>query len=115
MKLQLAKLHATGNDFLVWVRSDARPSALDAAVVAELCDRHRGIGADGLITIGPGTRGADCTMTLQNADGGGAEISGNGARCLAWVAARAGIGGREQIVVDTGGGRRTITVTRGDH
>ena len=47
--LHLAKLHATGNDFLVLARARRRPSrALDAATVAALCDRHRGIGADGL-------------------------------------------------------------------
>ena len=57
-----------------------------------LCDRHRGVGADGLITIEPGADGADCTMVLHNADGGVAEMSGNGMRCLAWVAARAGLG-----------------------
>ena len=54
--------------------------------------------------------GADCTMILQNADGGVAEMSGNGIRCLAWVAARAGLGPATQLVVDTGGGRRTIAL-----
>jgi len=87
--LHFAKLHATGNDFLVRLAlaDDTRPLARETA--ARLCDRHRGIGADGLITIGSGDprTGADCTMTLQNADGGEAEMSGNGIRCLAWVAA----------------------------
>ena len=46
-------------------------------------------------------------MTLVNADGGAAEMSGNGIRCLAWVAARAGLGHGDALVVDTGGGRRT--------
>ena len=76
--LRLAKLHATGNDFLVHLALDAGEPELDAAAVAALCDRHRGIGADGLITIGPGRDGADCSMTLVNADGGRAEMSGNG-------------------------------------
>ena len=77
-------------------RSTASRSRSTPRVVAALCDRHRGIGADGLITIGPGASGADCTMTLQNADGGDAEMSGNGVRCLAWVAARAGLGTRRR-------------------
>ena len=110
MTLHLAKLHATGNDFLVRLALDAgRPRSTPAAVAA-LCDRHRGIGADGLITIGPGTDGADCTMTLRNADGGDAEMSGNGIRCLAWVAARAGLGTSDALVVDTAAGRRAVAL-----
>jgi diaminopimelate epimerase len=115
-KLHLSKLHATGNDFLVrlglGLGDDARPLA--AATVARLCDRHLGIGADGLITIGPGDSGAgvDCTMRLQNADGGDAEMSGNGIRCLAWVAARADLGTATEIVVQTAAGRRVVTLAR---
>jgi diaminopimelate epimerase len=111
--LHFAKLHATGNDYLVRLAldGDARPLAPETA--ARLCDRHRGIGADGLITLGSddGT-GADCTMTLQNADGGEAEMSGNGIRCLAWVAARAGLGTADEIVVDTAAGRRAVALSR---
>jgi diaminopimelate epimerase len=114
MKLTLAKLHATGNDFLVRQVDDPDAARLDPAIVTVLCDRHAGIGADGLITIGPGTSGADCTMTLQNADGGEAEISGNGARCLAFVAARLGLARGDELVVDTAGGRRTIAMARDD-
>lgn len=110
--LMLAKLHATGNDFLVQVElDDARPE-LDPVVVSALCDRHRGVGADGLITIGHGRDGADCTMTLVNADGGRAEMSGNGVRCLAWVAAREGLLRGDELLVDTAAGRRHVTVTR---
>jgi len=108
----LAKLHATGNDFLVWSRlgdgaGPPAPEALAADAVA-LCDRHRGVGADGLIVLEPGSGGADCTMTLLNADGGVAEMSGNGVRCLAWVAVREGLGESGRLVVDTGGGRRIV-------
>jgi len=112
--LHLSKLHATGNDFLVRLALDGHQSALDAKTVARLCDRHRGIGADGLITVGPAEPGAnvDCTMTLQNADGAEAEMSGNGIRCLAWVAARAGLGTPSSLTVDTAAGRRAIALTR---
>jgi diaminopimelate epimerase len=114
MKFQLSKLHATGNDFLVLLALGPPGELLDEETVVALCDRHTGVGADGLITIRPGENGADCTMILQNADGGVAEMSGNGARCLAWVAARAGLGTDDQLVVDTGGGRRTITLYKDD-
>src|SRR5262249_27512999 len=76
--LHLSKLHATGNDFLVRLAlddTDDPTPTLDPRAAAALCDRHRGIGADGFITVAPGRAGADCTMTLLNADGGAAEMS----------------------------------------
>jgi diaminopimelate epimerase len=108
----LAKLHGTGNDFLVWSALDADSPAADVDAFARaVCDRHTGIGADGLILLTPGTDGADATMTLHNADGHVAEMSGNGVRCLAWVAARDGFDG-DTLVVDTGGGRRVVDLVR---
>lgn len=108
MTVHLSKLHGTGNDFLVAVAPDG--VAADAAFARAVCDRHRGIGADGLITLLPGAAGADCTMELRNADGSIAEMSGNGIRCLAWVAVREGLGRSGTLVVDTGGGRRTMSL-----
>ena len=110
--LRLSKLHATGNDFIVLTALDSVVVAPDAAAVAALCDRHRGIGADGFITVGPGSDGADCAMTLHNADGGVAEMSGNGVRCLAHAAARAGLGGSGTLVVDTAAGVRSVSLVR---
>src|SRR5262245_16313744 len=79
---------------------------------AALCDRRRGVGADGLIRLLGGSDGADCEMELTNADGGLAEISGNGLRCLAHVAARLGLAGDDRLVVDTAAGRREMTIRR---
>ncbi len=109
--LHLSKLHATGNDFLVLDALDGADPGLDAVSVSALCDRHRGIGADGVITLAPGRDGSDCTMTLVNADGGLAEMSGNGVRCLAYVASQHGLGGRGHLLVDTAGGRRALDLT----
>ncbi len=106
--IALSKLHATGNDFLVHVADEP----LGAELAAALCDRHLGVGADGLITLGPGADGADCTMTLRNADGGIAEMSGNGIRCLAWVADREGRAAGDRLVVDTRAGRRVVLLER---
>jgi diaminopimelate epimerase len=106
--LQLSKLHATGNDFLVHGAFAESNEPLAPTVAAALCDRHRGIGADGLLTILAGTDGADCRMVLHNADGGRAGMTGNGSRCLAWVAHRMGLGDGKRLVVDTDGGRREI-------
>ncbi len=111
--LHLSKLHATGNDFLVRLALDGE-GPLAPEVAAHLCDRRRGVGADGLITIGPGDagRGEDCTMRLQNADGSDAEMSGNGIRCLAAVAAAAGLGTETALVVGTAAGRRDVSLVR---
>ncbi len=105
--MRVSKLHGTGNDFLVTVADGS--GAPGAEVARALCDRHRGIGADGLITLLPASGDADCTMELRNADGRVAEMSGNGIRCLAWVAHREGLGTDGRLVVDTGGGRRVVT------
>jgi len=109
MTVHLSKLHGTGNDFLVTVARDGAAGS-DAAFARAICDRHRGLGADGLITLLSGTDGADCTMELRNADGGIAEMSGNGIRCLAWVAVREGLGVSGTLVVETGAGRRTMSL-----
>lgn len=113
--LSFSKLHATGNDFLVLADLDARfgppgRSSLPSDVRAALCDRRRGVGADGLIRILPGPAGTDCAMELTNADGGYAEVSGNGLRCLAHIAGRQGLVHDDRLVVHTAAGRREVEV-----
>jgi diaminopimelate epimerase len=76
--LRLAKAQGLGNDFLLMERGEVPGEA--SAWTRRVCDRHLGIGADGLILYTVG--GGHPTMTLLNADGGEAEISGNGLRCL---------------------------------
>jgi diaminopimelate epimerase len=115
--VQFAKYHATGNDFLVTAAPPALAPgahALSPDEAVALCDRHRGIGADGVITLGPAdaNTGADCTFALRNADGGEAEMSGNGMRCLAAFAARQGIGSAAELRVHTPAGRRDVTLQR---
>ncbi len=112
--VRLSKLHATGNDFLVWSRLDAANGErrVNNTLAARLCDRHTGIGADGLIVVKHSRDDADAEMLLFNADGGMAEMSGNGMRTLAWVAARDGLGADGALVVDTGAGLRHVELTR---
>ncbi len=86
MKMEFAKLHGLGNDFLVVGMEGAgtTPGTL-APLAGQMCDRHRGIGADGIVFYQP-TRGdseADISALIFNADGSKAEMSGNGVRCLA--------------------------------
>lgn len=84
--LQLVKLHAFGNDFLVAFHVDLSEPDL-GALARRACDRHRGIGADGLL-IGESHPDASAEMVLFNANGGRAEMSGNGIRCFAHALAR---------------------------
>lgn len=76
------KMNGAGNDF---VMLDNRNLSLQLSkeTIASLCDRHRGIGADGLLAVEPATEGGDWKMRYYNADGGEAEMCGNGARCFA--------------------------------
>lgn len=80
MKLSFVKYSGNGNDFIIF---DESPSLnLTEKKVVELCDRHFGIGADGVLICG-NSPDADATMRIFNSDGGEAEMCGNGLRCLA--------------------------------
>src|SRR5437660_620967 len=81
--LRFAKLHGTANDF-IYVDARAGFPGDPAALAPRLCDRRRGIGADGLILLlAPSNGEADCRMAIYNADGSRAEMCGNGIRGLA--------------------------------
>ena len=82
MEISFWKMNGAGNDFVVLDNREHR-YALDNAAIAHLCDRHRGVGADGLLAVEPAEHGADYRMRYFNADGGEAEMCGNGARCFA--------------------------------
>ncbi|HEY7917362.1 MAG TPA: diaminopimelate epimerase [Acidimicrobiales bacterium] len=106
-RLNLTKHHGAGNDFLVLVDvADASP--VDPVVVRALCDRRFGIGADGVIRIIHGGSEADLRMDLHNADGGVAEMSGNGIRCLAQAAVAAGLVEPPRFTVGTLCGVRVV-------
>jgi len=105
--LRLSKHEAAGNDFLVLVGPEGGLD-LGHELARALCDRHRGIGADGVIAVGPGRGGADLSMELRNADGAPAEMSGNGIRCLAQAAVDAGLVSPPRFSVATAAGIRWV-------
>src|SRR5690606_5635656 len=80
MLLHFYKMNGAGNDFVVVDNRDLSLK-LDRDQIAQLCDRHRGVGADGLLAVEPAENGADFKFRYYNADGGEAEMCGNGARC----------------------------------
>ncbi len=81
MKLSFLKMNGAGNDFVVIDNRDLQHH-LSQTQIEDLCDRHRGIGADGLLAVEPAENGADYKFRYYNADGGEAEMCGNGARCF---------------------------------
>jgi len=108
----LSKHEGAGNDFLVYVDVDDQV-ALTESLARHLCDRRRGVGADGIIRIGPGRDGADVSMQLRNADGGAAETSGNGLRCLAQAAVAHELVRPPRFTVATDAGLRSIEYAPG--
>lgn len=104
--IPFVKASACGNDFLL-VEGAVAPSDMAAATV-RMCDRHEGIGADGVEWIFPDSE-ADAEIRLVNADGSDAEISGNGTRCVATLICAEQ--GKERITIRTGAGLKTCTLT----
>ena len=105
--LTLTKHHGLGNDFLVLFDADV---PLTAELARALCDRHTGVGADGLIKATLGPAPADATFELRNADGSPAEMSGNGMRCMVQALVDAGALVGERFSVATVAGLREVSV-----
>ena len=85
--LRFTKMNGAGNDFVL-LDNRAGDLTLTRSQIARLCDRHRGVGADGVLVLESPTNGADFRMRYYNAAGGEAELCGNGARCFARFANR---------------------------
>ncbi len=80
--LRFTKMNGAGNDF-VMLDNRAGGIQLTPAQISWICDRHRGVGADGILLLEKAANGADFRMRYYNRDGGEAEMCGNGARCFA--------------------------------
>jgi diaminopimelate epimerase len=109
--ISFVKASACGNDFLLIdaasVESVQAPGDL-VSLTRRLCDRHEGVGADGVEWMYPHAT-ADAEIRLINADGSEAEISGNGTRCVAaYICSERG---KERITIQTGAGLKTCALT----
>ena len=102
LMLRFTKMNGAGNDF---VMLDNRGGKLHLAPqqIVRICDRHRGVGADGVLVLEEAANGADFRMRYYNADGGEAEMCGNGARCFARFAQRTA-GAKNQLSFETPAG-----------
>ena len=109
MQTAFAKYEGAGNDFIL---IDNREGGFTprAELIAALCDRHFGIGADGLMTLARNAE-IDCSMRYYNADGSEGEMCGNGARCFALFAEHRGIGGETKFF-DAADGLHTARIRR---
>ncbi len=115
-EIEFEKAHGLGNDFLV-VKTETLPSIQEtelSRLAIAMCDRHRGVGADGVVFVFQGTEypQLDLSVRIFNSDGSEAEMSGNGIRCAAAVhcAARPTIA--REIAMGTIVGRRTLRLLK---
>ena len=116
--MRLTKHHGLGNDFVIALEEVNGPLHGDATLARSLCDRRRGLGADGFIlgsrpgagATSPDGRPIDVVMHLWNADGSRAEMSGNGIRCLGQAIAMARDDHQATYAVTTDGGFRELVV-----
>ena len=108
---ELSKLHGLGNDFILIAETDAPPLP---ELAPALCDRHRGVGADGVIiwSLLQNTSGADARMVIYNQDGSRPQMCGNGIRCLAALLHQ--LTGQRTLRILTDAGLRTCHVTPED-
>jgi diaminopimelate epimerase len=108
--MKFSKLQATGNDFILM---DARTMGGEWSKLARaMCDRHFGIGADGLILVQDSTT-ADLKMRIFNSDGSEAEVSGNGLRCFARYAIEKGLSGKMSLQMEQSNRSLTIDTLSG--
>jgi diaminopimelate epimerase len=108
--MRLEKYESLGNDFLLLFDVD-RSQSVDGELARRVCDRRRGVGADGLVLLVPVDEpDADLAMTLWNSDGSRAETSGNGLRCVARAAVDLGVVNGPGVAIRTEAGIRRATV-----
>lgn len=108
--MKFTKLHGLGNDFIIVNGFSQAPEAPNR-LANRLCDRHFGIGADGLILALP-SDGADARMRIFNADGGEPEMCGNGIRCLGKFLWDEGLVRKRSMAIETLAGVLRLTLGR---
>jgi diaminopimelate epimerase len=110
MRVAFAKYEGLGNDFVV-VDEVESAALIDAERAARICDRHLGVGADGVLLVSVANGRA--RMRVINADGSVPEMCGNGIRCVALHLVRTGKISGEQVEIDTDSGVHACRVVRG--
>lgn len=109
--IRFQKWQGAGNDFIIIDNRNQQVEILSPQMIRELCDRHFGIGADGLMLVGPST-GYDFEMIFYNSDGNQAEMCGNGGRCIAAMASQAGIFTGSTTFLTTDGPHEAVVIRK---
>ncbi len=104
--MKFTKMHGLGNDY-VYVNCFEEEVREPAKAAKAVSDRHRGVGSDGLILIGPSER-ADFRMQIYNGDGSVAEMCGNGIRCLGKYVYERGMTSKTELEIETLAGIRKL-------
>jgi diaminopimelate epimerase len=108
--VKFLKMHGTGNDFVVLDGLRAPLPVADWPTMARsMCDRHFGVGSDGILIVEPSER-ADFRMRMFNPDGSESEMCGNGIRCFAKYVFDAGLARGREMAVETGAGVLNLLV-----
>lgn len=106
--MKFLKMHGAGNDFVVMEAMDGSFDQVDLPQLSrQICDRHFGVGADGLILVRPGST-ADLRMQIINRDGSEAEMCGNGIRCFAKYAYDHGLWNQTTLRTETPAGTMVV-------
>lgn len=108
MSVEFSKYHGLGNDFIV-----VFDQPVDSQAAIAMCDRHTGVGGDGVIVLTPGSE-SDFEFLLFNNDGGVAEVSGNGLRCAGKFLYEKGYHRKESVTLVAGGQTKTLDMTVSD-
>jgi diaminopimelate epimerase len=108
LRVEFFKYQSLGNDYILFEALD-QPLTLSPEDIRQLCDRHVGVGADGIIIIERGKLSPH-RMTNFNPDGSEAEVSGNGLRCVAKHLYEQGLNGEREMEVETLSGRRKLAL-----
>jgi diaminopimelate epimerase len=109
------KYEGTGNDFIVLDAARWPESNLSVEGVRALCDRHTGIGGDGVLWVAPNLSTREARLIIRNADGSRPEMCGNGVRCVvAWLADRGMLKPGESVTVQSDAGPRRSTLLGGN-
>ncbi|WP_207956004.1 diaminopimelate epimerase [Rubrobacter marinus] len=105
--MHFTKMHGAGNDFIILDPGEVEEVEDLGALARKVCDRHFGVGADGLLIPAP-SDSADLKMVYLNSDGSPSEMCGNGLRCLARYARDYEILDGDALTMDTGAGAKKV-------
>lgn len=109
MKLDFIKMHGCGNDYIYFDCLENPAPAFDVSQLLHLCDRHKGIGSDGIVFILP-SASSHCRMRMYNADGSEAEMCGNAIRCVAKYLFEKGAAPANNMKIETLSGIKLLNV-----